>query len=107
MHKKYCKPRESPTPLALVVRSSLNMDSGGSYVDTGLEESRKAKASRNCKRAARRKQKRKELRMLLTSANATEGPQISSTTIPVEMMKEIHEGLVDMSLDSNSVTKVD
>lgn len=47
----------------------------------------------------KRRQKKKELRMTLTGSGTMEGREIMSSTMDLDMMKEIHEHLAKMSLE--------
>lgn len=54
----------------------------------------------------KRKQKKKELRMRLTSSEGTEGLEIISTTMDPGETKEIHELWAEMSFEADRTADI-
>lgn len=52
----------------------------------------------------KRRQRKKELRMTLAGSETLEGMEITSSTMDQKMMKDVHEHLAKMSLESEGAS---
>lgn len=108
IHKRECKPREGSTSSALVIRTPEDEYDVEDDEDDDGPANANSKTKKNRKKNMKRRQKKKELRMTLTGSGIMEGREITSSTLDLDMMKEIHGHLANMALDGErSVNEVD